>query len=87
MEISCDQALRATLYSDQIIPANRRVDDALLRILGRPSVRVGYIPSTPDPKRRFFDAKVAYYAAYGITDIKYFEPADLTSDERSELLR
>lgn len=62
--------LKAVLYSDQVIAGNDRVDRHLLRLMpARP--RIGYLPSAPDPDRRYFQEKVAYYGRYGITDLVY----------------
>jgi dipeptidase E len=62
--------LKAVLYSDQVVAENDRVDRHLLRLMpARP--RIGYLPSAPDPDRRYFREKVAYYGRYGITDLVY----------------
>jgi dipeptidase E len=69
-------SIRAVLYSDQVIAANGKVDAHLLRLLAKPSPRIGYIPSAPDPERRFLREKQAYYARYGLTGLGYLEPDD-----------
>lgn len=80
-------SIRAILYSDQVIAANRKVDAHLLRLLGSASPRIGYIPSVPDPERRFFLEKGAYYAQHGIADFRYFEPDEFgTLWKEDELL-
>jgi len=86
MDIQCHPGLRAALYSDQVIAANRRVDSALIRLLDKPSPRVGYIPSAPDPGRRFFNAKVSYYGTYGIDNITYYDPAEFVSHREVDKL-
>ena len=58
--------INAVLYSDQIIPANTKVDLLLLEMIERRGNRIGYIPSGPDPDGRFFDGRKAYYARYGL---------------------
>jgi dipeptidase E len=59
--------MRAVLYSDQVIAANRKVDAHLLRLLAKPAPRIGYIPSAPDPEQRFFRDKQSYYAQHRIS--------------------
>jgi dipeptidase E len=58
--------INAVLYSDQIIPANAKVDLRLLEMIGRRGNRIGYIPSGPDRGGRFFAERKAYYARYGL---------------------
>jgi dipeptidase E len=55
--------LRLALYSDQEIPANAAVDARLLQLIGKPKPRIGYVASSPDPERYFFDRKRTYYKA------------------------
>ncbi|MFT4184549.1 MAG: Type 1 glutamine amidotransferase-like domain-containing protein [Rhizobium sp.] len=55
-------------YSDQVIPRNREIDLRLLAMmetLGR-GTRIGYIPSGPEPDRRFFNESEQYYRIYGL---------------------
>ncbi|MCF3641396.1 Type 1 glutamine amidotransferase-like domain-containing protein [Rhizobium sp. TRM95111] len=55
-------------YSDQIVPPNAAVDRRLLAMMTVRGVgsHIGYIPSGPDPGRRFFRERRAYYARYGL---------------------
>lgn len=55
--------LRLAFYSDQEIPVNAAVDERLLQLIGKPKPRIGYVASSPDPERYFFDRKRAYYKA------------------------
>jgi dipeptidase E len=73
----CHPLLRLVLYSDQVIAANRKLDLEVLRLLGGSSPRIGYLTSAPDPARRFFAAKQAYYAQYGAIDLIYFDPEEV----------
>jgi dipeptidase E len=82
----CESSLRLVLYSDQVIAANRKLDLEVLRMLGRSAPRIGYLSSAPDPARRFFDQKKAYYAQYGTIDLIYFEPELLETRTAQEAL-
>jgi dipeptidase E len=48
--------INAVLYSDQVIPANERIDRFLLEMLEGRGNRIGYVPSGPDPDGRFWPA-------------------------------
>jgi len=75
----CRSSLRLALYSDQVIAANRKLDREVLRLIEGSARRIGYLTSAPDPARRFFAAKQAYYAQVGAIDLVYFDPEDLTA--------
>jgi len=76
--------LRLALYSDQITPANQPVDRALCALLGTPQARIGYIPSSSDPSRRYFLTKQHYYQQYGLDLCVYAELDDAFDPERIE---
>ncbi|MEA3319475.1 MAG: Type 1 glutamine amidotransferase-like domain-containing protein [Bacillota bacterium] len=65
-------------YSDQVVesPGNRRLDNILLANKDLKSIKIGYIPSTDDKEKIFFNTKVKYYRNYGITNIMYFDLYD-----------
>jgi dipeptidase E len=68
--------INLALYSDQIIPENGRIDARLLAVmqdLGLGS-RIGYIPSGPEPSRRFFNERTDYYRTIGLDLCIYFDP-------------
>ncbi len=58
--------LRLAFYSDQEIPLNAAVDERVMALIGKSRPRIGYVASTPDPERRWFERKRAYYAALGV---------------------
>jgi len=75
------------LYSDQIIPENAKVDRRLLRLIGNDYPRIGFIPSSSDPQRFFFQQRQAYYATLGVSLDVYYELGDeYQPDKLSELL-
>ena len=82
----CPPSLRLVLYSDQVIAANRKLDREVLRLIEGTARRIGYLTSAPDPARRFFAAKQAYYAQVGAIDLIYFDPEDLTAGAVDALL-
>ncbi len=74
---------KLALYSDQIIPENRNMDQRLLYLIGKEHPQVGYIPSSRDPFRIFYNEKQNYYAEVGINLALYFE---IDGDYHPELL-
>jgi len=61
------------LYSDQVIPENFAIDLRLLELVKatRAGVRIGYVPSGPEPEQRFFRERKSYYAQCGF-DLSLF---------------
>lgn len=59
------------MYSDQVIPANEKVDTRMLELMAGRGRRIGYVPSGPEPDRRFYREKQAYYAKLGL-DLQVF---------------
>ncbi|QCK86345.1 peptidase E [Phreatobacter aquaticus] len=53
--------INAVLYSDQIIPANEKVDLRLLELMKGRGSRIGYVPSSPEPDFRFYKERQSYY--------------------------
>ena len=79
--------ITTVLYSDQVIPANEKVDHRLTRLMSERGRRFGYIPSGPDPDLRFYSEKRAYYARLGLAlDILYDLDRDHGSAELDALL-
>lgn len=62
-------------YSDQVVesPGNQRLDALLFEGLEISTVQVGYIPSTEDKRKQYFQTKVQYYQDYGVTNFLYFD--------------
>lgn len=62
-------------YSDQVVesPGNQRLDALLFEGLDISTIKVGYIPSTEDKRKQYFQTKVQYYQDYGVTNILYFD--------------
>jgi len=62
-------------YSDQTIdsPGNRRLDQILLDGMDVQNTKIGYIPSTEDKGKVYFDTKAQYYRTYGIQDMMFFD--------------
>ncbi len=54
-------------------PETDAIDGRLLRLIGKAAPRVGYIPSSSDPERFFFDQIRTYYAALGASVDVYLE--------------
>jgi dipeptidase E len=54
--------VRLALYSDQEIAANRSMDERVMRLIGRPRPRIGYVACELRQAQLAFEAKRAYYA-------------------------
>jgi dipeptidase E len=64
--------VNAVLYSDQIISANDKIDVRLVELMEGRGTRIGYVPSAPDPSRKFYTERQAYYVRRGFTlDVVY----------------
>ncbi|MBA8878276.1 Type 1 glutamine amidotransferase-like domain-containing protein [Phyllobacterium myrsinacearum] len=61
------------LYSDQVIPENSAMDYRLVELIKtkRAGTRVAYLPSGPEPDRRYYLNRKSYYAKYGL-DLIWF---------------
>lgn len=76
-------------YSDQIIesPGNKRLDNILFHGEERKNNKIGYIPSTQDRDKMYFNTKVQYYRNYGVKDIIFFDLyGEFNSSKIDELL-
>ncbi|MBM7619350.1 dipeptidase E [Bacillus tianshenii] len=76
-------------YSDQVseYPGNQRMDKMLFDGFDPNNIKIGYIPSTDDKERNYFQTKVNYYRQYGITDIRFFDLyEDFDSWQEEDLL-
>jgi dipeptidase E len=77
---------RLIFYSDQVIPANRRIDAYLAELAGKSAPSIAYIPSDPARYRAYFEDRRSYYDRIGITDIRAFPlDHDLSASEIDDL--
>ena len=63
---------KLVLYSDQILPAAKDVDERMFALIGRDRPNIGYLPSSSDPERKWFRACQDYYSHYRIGLDLYF---------------
>lgn len=80
--------LNLAFYSDQIIPKNEGIDQKLLATMASNGLgaRIGYIPSGPEPDRRFFQGRAAYYERHGLQlSVFYDLDAPHSKDEENSL--
>lgn len=82
VQVSAAQVWRSVLinlafYSDQIIPENEAITETLLAAIAANGLgsRLGHIASGPEPDRRFFLERAAYYARHGL-DLCLFHDLD-----------
>lgn len=64
---------KLVLYSDQMIPETAAIDQRMLSLIGKDYPTIGYMPSSSDPERFFFNQIWAYYAALGASVEIYLE--------------
>lgn len=64
---------KLVLYSDQMIEENKRIDEELLRLIGRDNPKIGYIASASDLTRKYYGQKVEYYQKLGVENLLYFD--------------
>jgi len=77
-------APKLILHSDQSAALTASRDRELLRSLtGKKAPRITYIPSTPDRRRRVFQAAADYYEKIGCPDVVYFDPEE--TDDPDEM--
>ncbi|WP_186725648.1 Type 1 glutamine amidotransferase-like domain-containing protein [Planomicrobium sp. CPCC 101110] len=62
-------------YSDQVVESfgNQRLDHMLFDSRNTKNTKIGYIPSTEDREKTYFDIKTQYYRRYGVQDFMFFD--------------
>lgn len=79
--------INAVLYSDQVIPANDKVDVRLVELMKGRGPHIGYVPSGPDSNLRFYTERQTYYARRGfILDVFYDLDQEHSDAETDALL-
>jgi dipeptidase E len=69
--------MKFILHSDQSLQLTAELDRELIRSLtGKRRPSIGYITSYPDPRRRHFQDKAAYYEKLGYNDISFIDPLE-----------
>lgn len=69
--------MKIVLHSDQSLELTADHDRSALRgLTGKREPRIGYIPSAPDPRRRYFREREAYYQRLGFSSLEYFDPEE-----------
>ncbi len=73
------------LHSDQSVKLTSELDkEILLSMTGKRRPKITYIPSVPDPYRRYFLKKLEYYTKIGFPDVVYFDPEESCSQRDIE---
>lgn len=62
-------------YSDQVEDntGNQMLDKKLFENMDNSNIKIGYIPSTEDENKTFFQKKVRDYSKYGVNHIIFFD--------------
>ncbi|WP_339760124.1 Type 1 glutamine amidotransferase-like domain-containing protein [uncultured Hoeflea sp.] len=82
--------INLAFYSDQIVPENGAIDDRLLAVIASNGLgpRIGYIPSGPEPDRKFFKERRAYYACHGLDLCIFYDLEEMhTENDKAALFR
>jgi dipeptidase E len=74
------------MYSDQVIPENKKVDERLLDLMAMKGRRIGYVPSGPEPDFWFYRQKQTYYARMGLGLDLFFDIEQPFSNSRTSEL-
>lgn len=78
--------INAVLYSDQVIPANEKVDVRLIELMSGRGPGIGYVPSGPEPDFRFYTEKQRYYARRGLVLDVFYDLDREHSDAETDAL-
>ncbi|MCG8513697.1 MAG: Type 1 glutamine amidotransferase-like domain-containing protein [Halanaerobiales bacterium] len=64
---------KLVLYSDQFDSQSNKIDRELMNLLATKEPKIGYIPSSSDLTRKYYQQRVEYYQRMGINNIMYFD--------------
>lgn len=64
---------KLVLYSDQFVSQSNKIDRELMNLLVTKDPKIGYIPSSSDLTRKYYQQRVEYYQRMGINNIMYFD--------------
>jgi len=64
---------KLVLYSDQIPALRDSVDKELKTLFSKSNPRIGFIPSSSDPERKYYNDRKAFYDQLGMDLSVYFE--------------
>jgi dipeptidase E len=64
---------KLVLYSDQVPALRNTADKELKNLFKRPRPTVGFIPSSADPERKYYNDRKAFYTQLGMNLAVYFE--------------
>lgn len=78
--------LNLVLYSDQIIPANDKVDKRLLGLMDGRNGRIGYVPSGAEPDLRYYGDRQLYYSRLALQMDVFFDlDGDVSTSAKTRL--
>lgn len=64
--------MKLVFYSE-ILAGNPLLDRAVFDLIGKKSPKIGYIPSSSDKERKYYNEIRDYYQRYGISELFYFD--------------
>jgi len=65
--------MKLIFYSGGNNKINEKLDLGLIELIGKKDPKIGYIPSSSDPQRKYFNETKNYYAKYGVSRFLYFD--------------
>lgn len=64
---------KLVLYSDQIPPLTNKIDSELKTLFNKTNPKIGFIPSSSDPERKYYKERKAFYYQLNMDLSVYFE--------------
>jgi len=65
--------MKLIFYSGGNHTINEKIDLDLISLIGKKNPKIGYIPSSSDLQRKYFNEVKNYYAKYGVSQFLYFD--------------
>jgi len=65
--------MKLVFYSGGNNTINEKIDLDLISLIGKKNPKIGYLPSSSDPQRKYFNEVKNYYAKYGVSQFLYFD--------------
>jgi dipeptidase E len=74
--------INLVMYSDQVFPEAKNVDERLLDLLAMKGRSIGYVPSGPEPDLRFYRQRQSHYARMGLNLDLFFNLEQPVTESR-----
>jgi len=74
--------MRIVLYSGGDNKQNEKLDRELIKMVGKKTIRMVYVPVTNNEHEKYFEEFKAYYRKYGVTEFEYMALNDRNSEAK-----